>query len=65
MIKVTSIVKDQIIHAEWLPPLIVVFAVFLPNSLLFFKVVCGLLALLLFYRSIISNQDIHTEDSHK
>lgn len=62
MINVVRQFKNKIVRAKWLPLVLAISIVFVPNSYLLFKVIGGLLALVLFYNSIISDKNISSRD---
>jgi len=63
--KACSIVKNKLLQAKWLPLALALTLVFMPNSLLIVKVLGGLLALVLFYYSIVSSNSISIKDLPK
>ena len=62
MKKAYSIFINKLFQSRWLPLLVAVSFVFMPNSLLIVKVLGGLLALCLFYYSIVSNHNVPNKD---
>ena len=65
MIKAYSSIRYKILHAKWLPLALALTLVFMPNSLLIVKVLGGLIALVLFYYSIVSSNSISIKDLPK
>lgn len=50
-------IKNKIFQAKWLPLTLAVLLVFIPNSLLIFKLLGVVLALFLFYHSILLDRE--------
>ena len=62
MQNVVSLLKNRFLIAKWLPPLLAISLVFVPDTLLLFKLVGGLLTLILFYHSITMDKNISNKD---
>ena len=62
MQNVVSLIKNRFLIAKWLPPLLAISLVFVPDTLLIFKLMGGLLALILFYHSITMDKNISDKD---
>lgn len=62
MQNVFSLLKNRFLTAKWLPLLLAVSAVFVPDTLLLFKLLGGLLALIFFYYSITLDNNISNKD---
>ena len=56
------LIKNLFVIPKWLPPIFAISIVFLPNSLLLIKFFGALVAVILFYYSISSNNDISSKD---
>jgi hypothetical protein len=52
MNKAVSPLKNKILNARWLPPVLATSVVFMPNSLLLVKILSVIVAIFLFYYSI-------------
>jgi hypothetical protein len=52
VINLVTRLKSKILNAKWLPPVLAVSVIFVPNSLLLIKLLAIILALFLFYHSI-------------
>ena len=62
MPNVVSLLKNRFLITKWLPLLLAVSLVFVPDTLLLFKLMGGLLALFLFYHSITIDKNISNKD---
>ena len=62
MQNVVSLIKNRFLIAKWLPPLLAISLVFVPDTLLLFKLMGGLLAIILFYHSITMDKNISDKD---
>ena len=62
MKKAYSSNTNKLLQAKWLPLSLAFLLVFMPNSMLIVKVLGGLLALVLFYYSIVSSNSISKKD---
>lgn len=62
MQNVFSLLKNRFLTAKWLPLLLAISAVFVPDTLLLFKLLGGLLALIFFYYSITLDNNISNKD---
>ena len=62
MQNVVSLIKNRFLIAKWLPPLLAISLVFVPDTLLIFKLMGGLLALILLYHSITMDKNISDKD---
>lgn len=59
---VVSLLKNRFLITKWLPLLLAISLVFVPDTLLVFKLMGGLLALFLFYHSITIDKNISNKD---
>jgi hypothetical protein len=59
---VVSLLKNRFLITKWLPLLLAVSLVFVPDTLLLFKLMGGLLALIVFYHSITIDKNISNKD---
>ena len=59
---VVSLLKNRFLITKWLPLLLAISLVFVPDTLLVFKLMGGLLALILFYHSITIDKNISNKD---
>lgn len=62
MQNVFSLLKNRFLTAKWQPLILATSAVFVPDTLLLFKLLCGLLALIFFYYSITLDNNISNKD---
>ena len=62
MQNVFSLLKNRFLTAKWLPLILATSAVLVPDTLLLFKLLSGLLALIFFYYSITLDNNISNKD---
>ena len=57
MKKVFAVLRNKLLQSKWLPLALAVSLVFVPNSLLLIKLLGVVLALILFYQSILLDKN--------